>query len=181
MATKKSKTTEGPVGLTLYFEGAKFIAKLVKRVSGRRYTQVANIIEGAFNDVFGAVTHVDGSTSWSNRVTTNDEAQAVVDRLRNYGEVLSIVYNGAKNATPKQAEKTHKKLARTAKGDRLAVEILKKALHGDGIMLGLDGEIQDADKAINNLTKQLEDAKNRKAGLEAKREALKATIERMGG
>jgi hypothetical protein len=180
MATKKSKN-DGPVGLTLYFEGAKFIAKLVKRVSGRRYTQVASIIEGAFNDVFGTVTHVDGSTSWSNRLTTQDEAQEVVKRLRNYGEVLSIVYNGAPKTHQKAAEKLPPKLARTAKGDRLAVEILKKALHGDGLVLGLDGEIQDADKSINNLTKSLEDAKNRKAGLEAKRDSLKATIERMGG
>lgn len=165
MATTKTKN-EGPVGLTLYFEGTKFIAKLVKRVAGRRYRQVGDIIEGAFNAVFGDVDHVSGSTSWYKKVVTAEEADEVARRLRLCDEVLSVVYSPPairkKNARPSV--------------NRAAIEVLKTAIHGDGRSLGVEGSIADAERSINNLQESLRREQNALEGLKARREQLLETI-----
>lgn len=176
LLTKKTlKTkTDGPVGLTLYFEGTKFIAKLVKRGDCRRYRQVGDIIEGAFNAVFGSVDHVSGSTAWSKKVVTADEADEVAKRLRLCDEVLSIVYSPAAIS---------KKKARPSKSpDSDAIEALKQlVLGGEGIGGSLNDDIKQCEDGIAQYEERL---KGRRAELEqlvSRRNRILETVKRLGG
>lgn len=172
-----TKTADGPVGLTLFFEGTKFIAKLVKRVEGRRYTQVATIIEGAFNDVFGDVDHVSGSTSWSKAVVTADEAEEVSKRLRQFGEVLSVSYGA-----PGAGRSVAPPLKPARNKNKAAINVLRSAVFGDGTLsMGIDGEIADGEKRINNLAEELRRAQNALEGLKVKRANLLESIRGLGG
>ncbi len=183
MATRKSKMGDdagrGAVGLTLFFEGTKFVAKLVKRVEGRRYTQVATIIEGAFNDVFGDVDHVGGSTSWSKAVVTSDEAEEVSKRLRQFGEVLDVSY-GAIMAKRSKRAAVAPPTKPVRNKNKAAIDLLKQAI-GDGLALGIDGSIADSEKAINNYQESIRREQNALEGLRSKREQILETIKSLGG
>lgn len=172
-----TKTRSERVGVSLYFEGTKFIAKLVKRVTGRRYADAAMLVESAFQEVFGTLQHVAGTTTWAKSAADPDKADEVFRRLSLSDEVLSLTFNRPKRViipTPKKA-------ARTSKGDRHAVEVLKREVFGDGLALGVDGSIKDAEKSINNLEERLRKERLALDGLKTKREKLLETIARLDG
>jgi len=135
MATKKTKKTTkaelghlaatkraGPVGVTLFFEGAALVAKLVKRVPGQNYKRAQTLIEEAFWRQFGRenVIHVPGSTKTHVADVTVSQADRVSASLSLHEDVISLVYSSPEEVVVP----TPKKKA----GHTTAVETLKSEI-----------------------------------------------------
>lgn len=185
MATKMRKKSDGPTGITLFFEGTKLRATLVK-FDKVRYRKVADIVECAFKRAFGdGFTHKRGTREWAKDGAAPDQADTVAMHLSNYPEVLSVTYDQSDRPGPMfktAAMAGVKKLRRETRANKAAVDVLRRAVFGDGTLsIGIDGEIVDSEKRINNLSEELRRAQNGLEGLKAKRAQLMETIRSLGG
>jgi len=183
MATRTLKKSDKPTGITLFFEGTKFRATLVK-FDKVRYKKVADVVEVAFRRAFGDMfAHKRGTREWSKEGADPERADQVAVYLKNFPEIISVQYDQTDRPSGPFSSVTRAvaavKNARSKCSDRVAIEVLKQAVDGDG--LGLNGAIRDAEKRINNLQEETRRAENELAGLKAKRDQILATIERLSG
>jgi hypothetical protein len=181
MATTKKRArakSDGRVGVTLYFDAHRFHAKLVKRVPGSRYKEAATIVERAFDEVFsGSYAHRRGTTSWSKRGATLDEADLIARRLSNFEEVLSVTQGFESRPEKEPPVPAWVKVPKS----NAALDLLRRAVTGDAIRGGLDSDISDTHAAIARTELQLESMREQLKFLEERRAQVLETIEQLGG
>lgn len=175
MATKTMTRTARPTGITLFFEGTKFRATLVK-FDKVRYKKVADIVETAFKRAFGDnYKHTHGTREWSKDGADPDRADMVASHLGNFPEIISPTYDQTERPGKMFAAEALAGVKKSRK-NKAAIEVLKRAVAGDGLALGIDGSIADCERSINNLQESLRKEQLALEGLRAKRSQLLETI-----
>lgn len=166
MGTKTTAKRLKRVGITLYFDGPIFVAKLVKRVKDGRYTAAGDVVERAFEDVFGTYEHKRGSASWSKEGATTEQANLISARISLHDEYIDVSYTRPAAHDPAE--------------HGVAIDALKQEL-SNSMGRGLDQEIKDLEERIERSTKDLETARTRLASARVRKAAIEKTIATLGG
>lgn len=166
MGTRTTAKKTKRVGITLFFDGPRFVAKLVKRVKDGRYASAGGVVERAFEDVFGTYEHKHGSPMWAKDGATVDQANLISARLSLHDEYIDVAYTRPAAHDPAE--------------HGVAIQALKDELETP-LGRGLIPEAKELQERIERLEKDLETARTRLASNRARRSALEKTIAALGG